>query len=130
MGGGNPGAPWRQVVKAEGPREGRGGLLSGLTERRARWWDLDLDCGHRVQRSARYGPHKDGYPRQHGGTQHRSRDDVLPAPKHVRCEHCPENPTGCPLCGSDDYDTELGEDDQPDYANGLKTCQECGEQWV
>jgi hypothetical protein len=42
----------------------------------------------------------------------------------------PENPTGCPACGSDDYDTELGGDGQPDHENGLKTCQECGEQWV
>jgi hypothetical protein len=38
--------------------------------------------------------------------------------------------TGCPACGSDDYDTEVGEDGQPDYEHGTKTCQECGEVWT
>lgn len=42
----------------------------------------------------------------------------------------PDSPTGCPACGSDDYDTEPGLDGQPDYDNGLKTCQGCGERWV
>jgi hypothetical protein len=42
----------------------------------------------------------------------------------------PENSTGCPLCGSDDYDTEPGDDGLPDYENGLKKCLECGEEWV
>lgn len=39
-------------------------------------------------------------------------------------------PTGCPMCGSDDYGTETGDDGLPDYRNGLKTCQNCDEQWV
>lgn len=39
------------------------------------------------------------------------------------------SPTGCPACGSDDYDTEPGPDGTPDYEHGLKTCQNCGEQW-
>ena len=37
---------------------------------------------------------------------------------------------GCPLCGSDDYDTEPGPDGAPDYEAGAKTCNECGEEWV
>lgn len=41
-----------------------------------------------------------------------------------------EEPTGCPACGSDDYDTEAGPDSLPDYEHGLKRCQECGEEWV
>jgi hypothetical protein len=82
--------PWRRVSKAEGPRSGRGSVLGGATSRRAKWWVLHMDvCGHVVERSVRYGPHTDGWPAQRGGTQHRSLDDVLPAPKRVRCEQCP-----------------------------------------
>jgi hypothetical protein len=39
-------------------------------------------------------------------------------------------PSGCPLCGSDDYDTELDGNGEPDYEHGLKKCQGCGEEWV
>jgi hypothetical protein len=39
-------------------------------------------------------------------------------------------PTECPACGSDDYATEPGDDGEPDYQNGVKTCEECGEEWV
>ena len=82
--------PWREVESAQ-LFEGRGGLLGGVTERRARWWDMVMKgCGHRQERAARYGPHQDGWPRQRGGTQHLHRTDVLPAPKRVRCEQCPE----------------------------------------
>ena len=35
---------------------------------------------------------------------------------------------GCPTCGSDDYDVPVT-GTGPDYG-GLKTCQECGEQWT
>lgn len=38
--------------------------------------------------------------------------------------------TGCPACGSDDYDTEPGENGEPDYDHGVKTCNDCGEEWV
>lgn len=58
------------------------------TSRRARWWELTLTCHHVVERSARYSPRADGWPVQRGGTQHRNADDVLPAPKRVRCERC------------------------------------------
>jgi hypothetical protein len=47
---------------------------------------MTLECSHYAERTVRYGEHKDGYPRQRGGTQHRSLDDVLPAPKRVLCK--------------------------------------------
>jgi len=80
--------PWRQVAKVNGYYEGRGGVLGPDTSRRTRWWELDLECGHRVERTARYRPRDDGWPTQRGGTQHRSADAVLPAPAKVRCEFC------------------------------------------
>jgi len=69
------------------------------------------------------------------------RTDGLPEPtpallEYARKTYGPEptpadpDPTGCPACGSDDYDTELGDDSQPDYESGLKKCLECGEEWV
>jgi hypothetical protein len=78
---------WREVATAS-MREGRGSVLGPDPSRRARWWVLVLECGHKTERFVRYGPHKDGWPAQHGGTQHRSLDDVLPAPKRVRCAEC------------------------------------------
>jgi hypothetical protein len=77
---------WRTVVTVTGPFEGRGGLLGPDTSRRTRWWELDLDCGHRAERTVRYSPPTDGYARSRGGTQHRSAADVLPAPKRVLCQ--------------------------------------------
>lgn len=81
---------WREVVAVAGPQMGRGSLLQGgkPTVRRARRWLLTLSCGHQVRRPVRYSPHADGYERQRGGTQFRSKDDVLPAPKRARCEDC------------------------------------------
>jgi hypothetical protein len=79
---------WSQVIKEHGYFEGRGGLLGPDTSRRTRWWELDLDCGHKVERTVRYRPRQPPYARQRGGTQHRSASAVLPAPKRVRCEFC------------------------------------------
>ncbi len=81
-------APWRQVTGTPAWRSGRGGLLGGDTPRRTRWWVLALECGHQVERTVRYGPHRDGWPVQRGGTQHRDAADILPAPRRVRCEVC------------------------------------------
>jgi hypothetical protein len=76
---------WRTVAKAS-MRSGRGSVLGPDTTRRTRWWEIDLEpCGHHVQRTVRYKPSDEP---QHGGTQHRAADAVLPAPKRVRCEHC------------------------------------------
>ena len=77
--------PWRKVVKAGHVREGRGGLLGPDTERRTRWRELTLECGHVVERTVRYKPAERP---QVGGTQCRPLDAVLPAPKKVRCEYC------------------------------------------
>lgn len=78
--------PWRKVASAE-LRSGRGGVLGPHTTRRPRWWVLGLACGHVAERAVRYRPLPVGE-RQHGGTQYRSRDDALPAPKRIRCAAC------------------------------------------
>lgn len=40
-----------------------------------------------------------------------------------------DSPTGCPACGSDDYEClEHLENGDPDY-DGPKRCDECGEEW-
>jgi hypothetical protein len=77
--------PWRFVLKDDEPvvRTGRGSVLGPDTSRRARWWVLDLECGHRVERSVRYRKRPERYPAG------RSRHDVMPHPDRVRCEHCP-----------------------------------------
>jgi hypothetical protein len=81
--------PWREVTGHIGPKTGRGSVLGPDTWRRNRWWVLTLSCDHSVERTARYRPlPKDQ--RQRGGSQSRDIRDVLPAPRRVRCEHCPK----------------------------------------
>lgn len=70
-------------VRASHLKEGRGSVLGPDTDRRARWWELRLECGHTVERAARYWPLGAGHQRQ------RSRFDVLAAPKRTRCGSCP-----------------------------------------
>lgn len=77
---------WRAVMTPI-LREGRGSVLGPDTARRARWWEMRLSCNHVVERFVRYRPLPPDE-RQHGGTQHRSRADVLPAPKQVVCDWC------------------------------------------
>jgi hypothetical protein len=72
---------WRTVVKFS-LHSGRGSTLGPDTARRQRWYDLDLECGHAVQRTARYRHMDEAWRRK------RSAADVLPAPGRVRCEHC------------------------------------------
>jgi hypothetical protein len=83
---GPPGTVIRHVTAAA-LHSGRGSVLGGDTSRRARWWALTLDCGHLAQRAVRYRTLPPGE-QQRGGTQHRSGDDVLPAPRRVRCDEC------------------------------------------
>jgi hypothetical protein len=86
--------PWRKVARTDGYFEGRGSVLGPDTSRRTRWWELTLEgCDHRVERTVRYAPRTDGYARSRGGTQHRSASAVLPAPKRVRCDRCPQEET-------------------------------------
>lgn len=83
-------APWRRVLDDPEPviYGGRGSFLGPDTSRRTHWWEMTLECGHRTERTVRYGPRTDGLPRTRGGTQHRSLYDVLPHPKRVRCDDC------------------------------------------
>lgn len=78
--------PWRMVVEVSGPHCGRGSILGPDTDRRTRWWDLKLECGHFDQRIVRY--RKDHRYTGRGKVRHRSADAVLPAPKRIRCESC------------------------------------------
>lgn len=78
---------WRAVVK-QSLHSGRGSVLGPDTARRQRWYDLDLECGHAVQRTARYRHMDDRQRQDEAWRRKRSAADVLPAPKRVRCEHC------------------------------------------
>lgn len=78
---------WRAVVKSH-LHSGRGSTLGPDTARRTRWYDLDLECGHAVQRTAKYRPQGDPERTDDGWRRSRTAADVLPAPKRVRCEYC------------------------------------------
>ena len=82
----NDASAWRKVSGAI-QRGGRGSVLGPDTSRRARGWVLSLECGHTVERTCRY-VQLPVMERQRGGTQTRSGDDVLSAPRRVRCEEC------------------------------------------
>lgn len=74
--------PRRRVVEAM-TREAQTGLLSAR-RRTKRWWDLNLECGHEVERPARYTRERTVFVPGGG----RSYADLLPAPEHVWCEVC------------------------------------------
>lgn len=78
---------WRAVVKSQ-LNVGRGSTLGPDTVRRTRWYDLDLECGHAVQRTARYRPLGDSKHTDDAWRRRRTSADVLPAPQRVRCEFC------------------------------------------
>jgi len=75
--------PLRKVVSSElrATRSIGGGPFGSRT---SRWWTLTLECGHSVERRAKYTP-SGTYA---GGIRERSMLDVLPAPKSARCEVC------------------------------------------
>lgn len=79
----------RRAVTDAKLREGRGGLLGGDSDRRARWWRLTLECGHVEERKVRYRP--SGRPYR---MRQRSIHAVLPAPKRVHCYACAERREG------------------------------------
>lgn len=64
--------------------EGRGSVLGPDTNRRVRWWELYLDCGHITERTARYAARTDG--RRPGAP--RKLSDVLAAPRRAKCSAC------------------------------------------
>ncbi len=81
---GVPIRPKRRVVSAE-LREGRGGVLTTHTSRRARWWRLQLECAHTVERPVEYRA-LDELWRRH--VPQRSREEVLPHRPTAYCEKC------------------------------------------
>lgn len=81
-------APWQAVVSASGPHCGRGSALGPDTDRRTAWWRLRLACGHDTERTVKYGRDPNDPRPGKGRVRHRSIQDVLPAPKKVRCEQC------------------------------------------
>lgn len=81
--------PLRKVAKAI-EMSGRGGLfMAGHMRIDMVWWELHLECGHHVERTARYpkgaSEGRRGWARLHHPP---TGVDVLPAPKRARCEYC------------------------------------------
>lgn len=79
--------PLRLVVKPE--LHAGGSVLAGWLKHH--WWELELDCGHQVERRIRYLPPVDGSrPRRGWAAQHHgpSVSRIPPPPKRARCEWC------------------------------------------
>jgi hypothetical protein len=76
--------PLRAVTNAI-LREGRGSFLGPDTDRRTRWYEMRLECGHEVERKASYA--KENLARY---SRQRSMRDVLDPPDRARCDECPK----------------------------------------
>lgn len=80
--------PMRKVVKA-GRRSGQQGL--GHSRFAVRWWELQLECGHIVERAARSvrgaSRGKRGFMLMHHPVPD-SPENFQPAPARVRCDVC------------------------------------------
>jgi len=75
--------PLRKVVKAH-IREGGWSVMHG--ECKGRWHELTLECGHVVERGARYNPPG---PRGWGSMwSPPPRPCMLPPPRRIRCHQC------------------------------------------
>lgn len=74
----------RDVVTAQ-LREVRGSILGPDTSRRLRMWQLDLSCGHRVDRRATYPPQGG---RRANGWHPRGLSEANPSPKRALCDYC------------------------------------------
>jgi len=69
-----------------GPKSGRGSFLGPDTTRRTNWWELNLECGHMVERYAKRVS-DDG---RKGNSWHPRTDlPFAPPPTYVRCDYCP-----------------------------------------
>ena len=81
--------PMRAVVKA---MEHEGVVAFNYTHGqglRSRWWELELECGHVTERSARYPKGASGGRRGHARHHHPPPSNLmLPAPTKVRCAAC------------------------------------------
>jgi len=83
-------APLRKVIK------GRWRVCQSiLINSRSRWWDLELECGHFVERRVLYrraDPAKGEQPTTPGwkgpGARSINPARIKPHPKRVRCEDC------------------------------------------
>lgn len=86
--------PLRRVVNGGQPdaiRTGRAGLLMGKSAPLTiRWWALELECGHVVERPVRYQKQDPATARRGWSILYRPQpvERALPAPKKVRCERC------------------------------------------
>lgn len=77
----------RKVLRAD-MRTGRGSTLGPETSRRARWWELLLECGHQEERDVLYRSLGDPQRRDDAWRRRRTAADVLPAPRRVICLAC------------------------------------------
>ena len=82
---------WQTVIAAEWSWWCLGNLIRGT---RSRYWVLHLACGHVATRPARY--RQDQVTSRRG--PNRAFQDMLPAPRRVRCAECLKSP----LAGADD----------------------------
>jgi hypothetical protein len=76
--------PLRAVVKAD-LREGSC-INADFYQR---WYDIELECGHVVERRVRFPPQVGMYRRGFMAQYHpRPADEALPPPKRCRCGRC------------------------------------------
>lgn len=73
-------------VQSSKLRSARGSVIGPDTNRRIRYWELELDCGHNVERSVKYKPRTSKH--RANGWHPRKEADVLPAPARARCDYC------------------------------------------
>lgn len=64
-------------------------LAGDPQQRTRRWWALQLECGHQVERPVRYRNPPAGH---RGRRRHLGIDDALPAQKAAYCPLCPSAP--------------------------------------
>lgn len=85
-----PTKPLRRVVKATRMR-GLGSVICNTF--RARWWELELECGHVVERQRRFrdppGYSAQGFARMHHPPPDKPEYEK-PHPKRCRCRFCPD----------------------------------------
>ena len=79
--------PWRKVVESELLSGGVSFFLPNVPLGNV--WMLKLECGHTVQRRAKYAPDPNiNKLHKHDWWRRRRPTDALPPPKRVRCGIC------------------------------------------
>ena len=82
------GHPWRTVTDCR--LRGGGSIFAAF---KFHWWEIDLDCGHTIERRIRWLPIPDaprGFAAMHRGVPI---DRLPPKPRHARCNYCPKMTT-------------------------------------